>query len=193
MYIPRGSVCAVSRSCEAANPAVSSITSAPDCECSNSASVPDSKKAPARNHRGSVKQSAARIPAANGATAFTIGIRSSRADREAAFISAKIVNSDCFVRHSGGCPGFCWLPAFLRILATRLLLPLPFAARRAGQPNTDLSRTNSSHPSSTSPISAAAPFSTREIAAAMRSIVVRSRVSSGCPSGIPTASATARM
>ena len=42
-------------------------------------------------------------------------------------------------------------------------------------------------------IPAAAPFSTRDTAAAMRSIVVRSRVSSGCPSGIPTASATARM
>ena len=38
---------------------------------------------------------------------------------------------------------------------------------------------NSSQPRSTSSISAAVPFSTREMAAAMRSIVVRSRVSTG--------------
>lgn len=49
------------------------------------------------------------------------------------------------------------------------------------------------NPAPRRPYQAAVPFSTREMAAAMRSIVVRSRVSTGRSSAMPTASATARM
>ena len=83
------------------NPAVKSMARVQSGDRRSSAETPESKKVPARNHRGSAKRSAARIPAANGTTAFSIGIRSSLASRNSGFIPANITKEGCFVCCSG--------------------------------------------------------------------------------------------
>ena len=78
VWTPTGMSGSDVRSCAAANPAVSSIPSVAADERMSSAVAPDSRKAPARNHRGREPYPESTIPAAKGTSALSIGMRSSR-------------------------------------------------------------------------------------------------------------------